>query len=193
MYLVLVYPVLPSEVLWLSALLLRIRAQKLTIDMSPSIERRVRLLLFYVDVVKSSVQEIVRLGIPRLGTRGKQEQGLYEKVIWPPTALRIGLLRRSALQNDGLDAPVILQCRTPQESNPKGHWGPNHFFIQSLFLLPPCTNSWYTQSYELLNSTQVEDFAGWILWPWTRGSNAYEPIWTALNRHPQSSHCDKRG
>ena len=61
-------------------------------------------------------------------------------------ALRIGLLRSSALQNDGFDAPVILQCRTPQGTNPKGHWGPHYFFIQSLFSLPPCTQSWYTQS-----------------------------------------------
>ncbi len=82
--------------------------------------------------------EIVRLGIPRLGTRRKQKQGFYEKVIWPPMALRIGLLRSLALQNDGLDAPVILQCRTPQETNPKGHWGPNSFSIKSLCLLPPC-------------------------------------------------------
>ena len=38
-------------------------------------------------------------------------------------ALRIGLLKSSALQNNGLDAPVILQCRTPQEINPKGAIG----------------------------------------------------------------------
>ena len=37
-------------------------------------------------------------------------------------AFRIVLLTSSALQNDGLDVPVILQCRTPQETNPKGHW-----------------------------------------------------------------------
>ena len=54
-----------------------------------------------------------------------------QKVIWPPMALRIGLLRSSALQNDGLDVPVILQCRTPQETNPKGHWGPNYFLRNS--------------------------------------------------------------
>ncbi len=36
----------------------------------------------------------------------------------PTMALRIGLLRSSALQNDGHDVPVILQCRTPQETNP---------------------------------------------------------------------------
>jgi hypothetical protein len=47
-------------------------------------------------------------------------------------ALRIGLLRSSALQDDGLDVPVILQCRTPQEANPKGHWGPTYFLRTSL-------------------------------------------------------------
>ncbi len=96
-----------------------------------------------------------RLGIPRLGTWRKQKQGLYEKVMWPPMALRIGLLKSSALQNDGLDAPVILQCRTPQETNPKGHWGPHYFFIQSLCLLPPCTQSWYTQSPHPIMATLV--------------------------------------
>ena len=65
-------------------------------------------------------------------------------------ALWIGLLRISALQNDGLDAPVILQHRTPTETNPKGHWGPNCYFIKLLFLNPPCTQSWYTLSYGLL-------------------------------------------
>ena len=47
-------------------------------------------------------------------------------------ALRIGLLGSSALQNDGLDAPDILQCRTPQETNPKGHWGAKLLFDQIL-------------------------------------------------------------
>ncbi len=47
--------------------------------------------------------------------------------MWPPMALRIGLLTSSALQNDGRIKPVILRCRTPQETNPKGHWGPNYF------------------------------------------------------------------
>ena len=75
--------------------------------------------------------------------------GEFLKSIWPPMALRIGLLRSSALQNDGRITPVILQCRTPQETNPKGHWGPIYFFIKSLFLLPPCTQSWYTHSYDL--------------------------------------------
>jgi hypothetical protein len=59
----------------------------------------------------------------------RAKQGFYQKVIWPPMALRIGLPGSSALQNDGLDVPVILQCRTPQETNPKGHWGPNYFLI----------------------------------------------------------------
>jgi hypothetical protein len=58
-----------------------------------------------------------------------QTQGFYHKEIVHPIALRMRLLRRSALQNDGLDVPVILQCRTPQETNPKGHWVPNYFLI----------------------------------------------------------------
>ena len=87
--------------------------------------------------------------IPRLGTWRKQKHGFYEKVVWPPMALRIGLLRSSALHNDGLDAPVSVQSRTSQETNPKGHWGPNYFLIKSLLLLPPCTQSWYTQFYDL--------------------------------------------
>ncbi len=47
-------------------------------------------------------------------------------------ALRIGLLTTSALQNDGLDVPVILQCRTPQETDPKGQWGANLIFDKIL-------------------------------------------------------------
>jgi hypothetical protein len=47
-------------------------------------------------------------------------------------ALRIGLLGSSALPNDGLEAPITLQCRTPQETNPDGHWGPNYFLIKLL-------------------------------------------------------------
>ena len=87
------------------------------------------------------------MGITRLGKWRKQEQGLYQKAIGPPLAIRIGLLWSSALQTDGRIKPMILQCRTPQETNPKGHWGPNYFFIKSLFLLPPCTQSWYTQHW----------------------------------------------
>ena len=73
-----------------------------------------------------------RLGIPRLGTWRKQKQGLYEKVMWPPMALRIGLLRSSALQSDGHIKPVTLRCRTPGETNPKGHWGPNYLLRKTL-------------------------------------------------------------
>ena len=79
------------------------------------------------------LQEIVRLGIQRLGTWRKQKPIFFEKTTWPTTALRMRLLRSSALQNDGLDAPVILECRTSQETNPKGHWGPNYIFRKSLF------------------------------------------------------------
>ena len=61
----------------------------------------------------------------------RSSQGFYEKVIWRPMAVRIGLLRTSALQNDGRIKPVILQCRTPQETNPKGHWGPTYFLRNS--------------------------------------------------------------
>ena len=57
-------------------------------------------------------------------------------------ALRIGLLRSSELENDGHIKPVILQCRTPQETTPKSHWGPNRFLRKSLFLHPPWW-SWY--------------------------------------------------
>ena len=77
--------------------------------------------------------EIVRLGVPRLCTWRKQKQGFEEKTIWPPMALRLGLLRSSALQNDGRIEPVMLQRRSPQETKPKGHWGPNCFFINSFF------------------------------------------------------------
>ena len=94
----------------------------------------------------SKTLEIVRLGIPRLGTGRKQKPRFQENAIWLPVALRIALLRSSALQNDGRIRPVMLQCRTPQETDPKGHWGPHYFFRQSLSLLPPCTQSWYTQS-----------------------------------------------
>ncbi len=38
-------------------------------------------------------------------------------------ALRNGLLRGSALQHDGFDAPVILQCRTLQENKSYGPLG----------------------------------------------------------------------
>ena len=50
-------------------------------------------------------------------------------------ALRIGPLRSSEVQSDGLDVPVILYCRDRQETNPKGDWGPNYFLKKSGFLL----------------------------------------------------------
>jgi hypothetical protein len=50
--------------------------------------------------------------------------------------LRIGVPGSSALQNDGLDVPVILQCRTPRETNPKGHWGPKYCLGKALFVVP---------------------------------------------------------
>ena len=53
-------------------------------------------------------------------TREKNKQGFFQKIIWPPMALGIGLLRSSALQIHGHITPVILQCRTPQKTNPKG-------------------------------------------------------------------------
>jgi hypothetical protein len=55
-------------------------------------------------------------------------------------ALRIGLPGSSALQHDWLHAPVILQCRIPQETNPNGHWEPNYFLIKILMMLPPCAD-----------------------------------------------------
>jgi hypothetical protein len=63
-------------------------------------------------------------------------------------SLRIDLPGSSALQNDGLDVPVILQCRAPQETNPKRHGGPNYFLRKSCFDLPPGgpSMSWVPQS-----------------------------------------------
>ncbi len=60
-------------------------------------------------------------------------------------AVRIGLLRSSALQNGGLDVSLILQCRTSQETNPKRHWGSNYFlllFDQILVLVVVVVTSW---------------------------------------------------
>ena len=55
-------------------------------------------------------------------------------------ALSISPPVSSALQNDGLDVPVILQCRIPRSTNPKGHWGQltfleNHCVCSSLVVL----------------------------------------------------------
>ena len=68
-------------------------------------------------------------------------------------ALRIGLLRSSALQHEGLDAPVILQCRTPQETNPKGNCGPNcvFFLLVPILGIPSYTMSRVCVSFRPLN------------------------------------------
>jgi hypothetical protein len=79
-------------------------------------------------------------------------------------ALRIGLLMSSALQHDGLDAPVILQCRPPQGSNPQGHWGPNYFFIKSLLLLYVLMSRFCTGANF---NTEADGVGKWML-PCTR-------------------------
>jgi hypothetical protein len=48
--------------------------------------------------------------IPRLGTWRKQQQGLYGKVMWPPMALRIGLLRSSALSSGAGEQTPRFAC-----------------------------------------------------------------------------------
>ena len=68
------------------------------------------------------------IGYTKTGYMEEAKQGSYENGIWRPMALRIGLLESSALQNDGFGVPVILQCPTLQETNPKGHSGPNFIF-----------------------------------------------------------------
>ena len=50
-----------------------------------------------------------KTGYTRTGYVEEANKRFYGRVVWHPRALRIGLLRRSALQNGGLDAPVILQ------------------------------------------------------------------------------------
>jgi hypothetical protein len=75
-------------------------------------------------------------------------------------ALRIGLPVSSALRHDGHMEPVILQCRTPQETNPKADWTPNYFLITSLFLFPSWC-SWYVNPtislpfYCFINETSI--------------------------------------
>ena len=99
--------------------------------------------------MSTALRLLDKLWRPPKGQHHHWEAG-FSKSNVAPMALRIGLLRSLALQNDGHIKPVILQCPTPQETNPKGRWGPNHFFIIRLLCsLPPCTQSWYTQSYGL--------------------------------------------
>ena len=57
-------------------------------------------------------------------------------------ALRIGLNGFKVIWPQWLDVPVILQCRTPQETNPKGHWEPNYFLGKIIVFFPPWW-SWY--------------------------------------------------
>ena len=56
--------------------------------------------------------------------------------------LRIGLLGSSALQNDGPITPIILQCRTPQETNPEGRWGVKLLFDKILVVAVVVVASW---------------------------------------------------
>ena len=68
-------------------------------------------------------------------------------------ALGIGLLWNSALQIDEHNKPVILQCRTLQETSPEGHWGPNYLkkqylcFLIILFLTSGCDDSRWPLNY----------------------------------------------
>ena len=57
--------------------------------------------------------------------QGGKKHGFSQKVIpptngpwdWSPGEF-------GTTKNDGHIKPVILQCRTPRETNPKGQWGP---------------------------------------------------------------------
>jgi hypothetical protein len=64
-----------------------------------------------------------------------------EKVIWLPFALRIGLPGSSALQKDGLAEPVILQSRTPRETNSKGQWGAKLIYSTTTTTTTPTTTT----------------------------------------------------
>ena len=82
-------------------------------------------------------------------TREGKKQGISQKVIWPSMALRIGLPGSAELQHDGLHVLVFLQCRTPRETNPKGHWGPNYLCKKTILF----ASSMYTiLVYPLLRS-----------------------------------------
>jgi len=63
---------------------------------------------------------------------------IFSKSNLAPIALRIGLPGSSALQNDGFDVPVILQCRTHRETNRKGLWGPNKIIVFASSLVMVC-------------------------------------------------------
>ncbi len=67
----------------------------------------------------SKVLGVVRCVKERLDTCCNAEQGFYEKTYWPPMALRTGLLRSSALQDDGLDAPCLLHTSDAADDLPR--------------------------------------------------------------------------
>jgi hypothetical protein len=58
-----------------------------------------------------------------------------------PKDLRIGIPGSSALQNDGFDVPVILQCRTLRETNHKSYWRAKLLFEKSMCFVRP----WWSQ------------------------------------------------
>jgi hypothetical protein len=59
-----------------------------------------------------------------------------------PNGSRIGLPGSSALQNDGLIVPAILQCRNHWETNPNNQWEPTKVLRKSIFSVSPWW-SWY--------------------------------------------------
>jgi hypothetical protein len=101
---------------------------------------------------------IVRLGIPRLGTWRKQNQCFYEKVFWPLMALRIGIQGSSALQKmTGTASPSCCNAELLWRPILRAIGGQITFFIQSLFLLPPCTQSPVVRSLEYQNASKSEN------------------------------------
>ncbi len=68
-------------------------------------------------------------------TREETKQGFYCEKIAPPVALRIGLLRSSAPQNNGHDVNVTLQLRIPRDTNFQSYWEPSYLLIKSCLLL----------------------------------------------------------
>ena len=93
--------------------------------------------------------EIVSLGISGLGTWRKQAPSCYEKRIWHPIDLMIGLLRSSALQMTGTSSPSFCSAELLRGPILSAIGGQIVFVMKALFLLFPCTQSSYTQSYDL--------------------------------------------
>ena len=75
----------------------------------------------------------------------KKETGVTENVMGVTRGLRIGRAGSTGVEESDQMVPVILQCRTPRETNPKGLLGPNNVSIKSLFVVPPWW-SWYVLS-----------------------------------------------